>query len=306
MQQPRPFWVKHLPFLYSPRLEMKTPQNGVTTKTEGRIQQGEISLSFSVVNPIVSKAIVLIIHGINDHRGRYALLQENLAEADFSSLAYDQRGFGTSGGKHADVARYQDYHDDLKAVLLFLRTEYPDAPVFILGHSLGGLISATYCIDNPGVVDGLVLSSPAFEVPSLPFHLELLGYLLYFLMPTVSIRYPSLHHKRSHDPAVVNSVLEDPLIIVQATPRFYIQFRKMNHYFQKNVEKIDLPTLILQAGDDAIVSPEGAKILFERLKYPKKKLVWYDGFYHEVFHEIARKKVVTDLIQWLEEMLPEN
>lgn len=273
---------------------------------EDAIQREGMTLSYAVTMPPVSKAVVLIVHGINDHKGRYVLLQEDLAEAGYTSFAFDQRGFGLSGGERADVVRYQDYHDDLSAILDLVRAECPNERIFLLGHSLGGLIVATFCIEHPGEVDSLVLSSPAFEVPSLPFHLEMLGVLLYFLMPSMSISYPSFRSKRSHDPAVGNAVAKDPLIVVKATPRFYMQFRKMNASFQKNVEQIDLPTLILQAGDDAIVSPEGAKVLYERLKNPKKKLIWYDGFYHEVFHEIARTKVVKDLIQWLHEMCAEK
>jgi len=285
---------------------MKHPADGVIASREASIQREDMMLAYAAMVPHVSKAVVLIVHGINDHKGRYALLQEDLAEAGYTSFAFDQRGFGLSGGKRADVVRYQDYHDDLSAILDLIRRECPNECIFLLGHSLGGLISATYCIEHPGVVEGLVLSSPAFEVPSLPFHLEVLGKLLYYLMPTVSIRYPSLHRKRSHDPAVVNAVAKDPLIVVKATPRFYMQYRSMKTYFQKHADQIDLPTLILQAGDDVIVSPEGAKVLFERLKNPKKKLLWYDGFYHEVFHEIARTKVVKDLIEWLDEMCAEN
>ncbi len=280
---------------------MEHAPEGVITAKEAFIQREGMTLSYAVMTPHVSKAVVLIVHGINDHKGRYTLLQEDLAEGGYTSFAFDQRGFGLSGGKRVDVARYQDYHDDLLAVLALIRAKCPDEQIFLLGHSLGGLISATFCIDHPGAVDALVLSSPAFDVPSLPFHLDLLGYLLYFLAPTVSIRYPSPRKKRSHDPAVVNAVAKDPLIVVKATPRFYIQFKKMKAYFQKHADQIDLPTLILQAGDDVIVSPEGAKTLYERLKNQKKKLLWYDGFYHEVFHEIARTKVVADLLKWLNE-----
>jgi alpha-beta hydrolase superfamily lysophospholipase len=149
---------------------MKHPPEGVITSKEGSIQREDIVLSYAIMMPHVSKALVLIVHGINDHKGRYVLLQEDLAEAGYSSVAFDQRGFGLSGGKRADVARYQDYHDDLSAILGLIRVECPNENIFLLGHSLGGLISATYCIDHPGAVAGLVLSSPAFEVPHLPFH----------------------------------------------------------------------------------------------------------------------------------------
>ncbi len=282
---------------------MKNTPDGVEQKT-GTIQQGDIQLSYTARTLAQSKALLLIVHGLNDHKGRYADLQEKLADAGYSSYAYDQRGFGLSGGKRADVAQYDDYHEDLKAVLSLMRHNCPEQSVILLGHSLGGLISATYCIKYPQSVDALVLSSPAYSVVTLPFRIELLGYLLYFFMPKLSIGYPSLAYKRSHDPDVINAVAADPLIIMEATPRFYIQFRKMNKFLQDQAGHIDVPILILQAGDDEIVHPEGAKVLYERLKNPEKKLIWYEGFYHEVFHEIERDKVIADLIEWLDDLCP--
>ncbi|MFQ5587865.1 MAG: alpha/beta hydrolase, partial [Nitrospiria bacterium] len=252
------------------------------TRKDGTIQRGEIALSYASVIPASPKAALLIVHGINDHKGRYAELQDELAAAGFASLAYDQRGFGRSGGKRGDVVDYVDYHTDLGVGLRLLRETCPKRPVFLLGHSLGGLVAATYCIKNPDAVDALVLSSPAYQVPPLPFRMEFLGYVLNFLMPETAIGYPSRHHWRSHDPAVVKAVAEDPLIVIKATPRFYIQFRKMNRFLQEHADEIDMPTLILQAGDDKIVSGEGVRVLFERLKNPQKKLLWYEGFYHEV------------------------
>ncbi len=170
----------------------------------------------------------------------------------------------------------------------------------LIGHSLGGAIAATFCIDYPDAVDALVLSSPAFDVPPLPLPLEALAKLLKLLMPTALIRYPDIREKRSRDPSVDLAVRSDPLIVKKATPRFYIEFRKMNQHFRKNVEQIILPTLILQGGADEIVRPEGAQDLYDRLTHPQKKLITYKGYYHEVFNEIGREKVVSDLVAWLD------
>jgi len=285
---------------------MEYLSDDVMTRRDATIQGDEITLAYTLLAPHTSSGVVLIVHGINDHKGRYVLLQEDLAEAGYTSFALDLRGFGLSGGKRTDVAQYQDYHHDIAAILEVIHKEYPDESVFLLGHSLGGLISTTFCIDHPGCVDALVLSSPAFEVRSLPFYFEILASLFYFLMPTVAVSYPSLQNKRSHDPAIANAVAKDPLIVAKATPRFYQQFKKMKAYCQQHAEEIDLPTLIMQAGDDLTVCPEGAQAIHERLENPKKKLICYKGYYHEVFHEMARTKVVVDLIHWLDEMSSEQ
>jgi len=272
----------------------------------GLLDRGAISLSYTALIPRASKASLVIVHGINDHRGRYLSLQEELAWAGFANISYDQRGFGNSGGKRCDIARYQDFHYDLKAVLAFARKEDPNHPIFIIAHSLGGAVAATFCMDFPNEADGLVLSAPAYDVPPLPLYLECLAHLLNLLLPSLSLSYPSPCGTRSHDPTVDRAVQEDPLIASRGTPRFYIQFRKMNHHFRKHADKIALPTLILQGGADPTVRPEGAKTLFGRLNHPQKKLVWYEDFYHEVFHEVGREKVLDDMLAWLEKVIGEG
>lgn len=246
---------------------------------------------------------MVIVHGITEHKGRYLQLQEDLAKAAYCTYSYDQRGFGLSGGARTDIADYRHYLYDLKAVIAEVRAAaLPDRKVVLLGHSLGGAVAATFCIDYPDAVDALVLSSPAYDVPTLAFPLEQLAALLKFVIPTVVMPYPSTRGKRSRDPSVDLAVSSDPLIVNKATPRFYVEFRKMNRCFRENAEQIILPTLILQGGQDKIVRPEGAQDLFACLTHPKKELITYEDYYHEVFNEIGREKVVADLVSWLDEL----
>ncbi|MFQ5596449.1 MAG: alpha/beta hydrolase [Nitrospiria bacterium] len=267
------------------------------------IQRGKVALAYTLIHPVPSKAAAIILHGLNDHKGRYRHLQEGLARAGYSSLAYDQRGFGLSDGKRADVADYREFFEDLSAIVKLLRKEHPHIQVVLIGHSLGGAIAAAYCIDHPNETDGLVLSSPAYDVPMLPFPLEPLAHLLYKCMPGAAFPYPNPDGKRSRDPAIDIAVAKDPLIAVKGTPRFYVEFRKMNRYLQEHAQAITLPTLILQGGADSIVRAEGARALFRRLGHPKNHLHWYEGFYHEVFHEIGHEGVIADLVGWLETAL---
>jgi len=246
---------------------------------------------------------LVIVHGISEHKGRYLQLQEDLAKSDYCSYSYDQRGFGLSGGARTDVADYRHYLEDLKAVIATARAAMPGGKVVLVGHSLGGAVAATFCIDYPDAADALILSSPAYDVPSLPLPLEIIARLLKLLMPTASIRYPSIRNKRSRDPSVDLSVAADRLIANKATPRFYAEFLKMNHYFREKAEQIILPTLILQGGSDEIVRPTGAQDLYRRLNHPKKKIINYENYYHEVFNEIGREQVLGDLVTWLDAVL---
>ena len=254
----------------------------------GTILRDGITLTFSAVLPDPIQMVLVIVHGLSEHRGRYQRLQLDLGKKGFASYAYDQRGFGESEGSRTHMERYTDMLLDLKRVLEFVREAHPDRKVAILGHSFGGAVSATFCIDYPNAADGLVLSAPAYDVPALPFRLRFIGSLLNRLLPSRPVRYPSVPEWLSHDPAVGVAFQNDPLVQRAGTPRFYVEFGKMNDYLHQHGGKITLPTLILQGSQDRIVIPSGARALFERIGSEKKKIFWYDGFYHEVFNEVGR------------------
>ncbi|MFQ5780455.1 MAG: alpha/beta hydrolase [Nitrospiria bacterium] len=277
---------------------MKDPSRRLANES-GFIERGGLSLSYLAVLPDKPRAILIIVHGISEHKGRYLRLQNDLASEGFANYSYDQRGFGLSGGRRTHVERYRDYLHDLKEVTAFVRQRHPDQKVFLIGHSLGGMITAAFCIDFSYAVEGLVLSAPAYDVPLLPWFLEAFAEALSRIIPTCSIRYPSLRGKRSHDPEVDIAWENDPLIQSKATPRFYVEFRKMNRYLHQYAGKIVTPTLILQGRKDGIVRPEGAQTLFDHLQISQKRLIWYEGLYHEIFNEIGRERVISDLVNWL-------
>lgn len=267
----------------------------------GTIRRDGTTLSFSAVLPDPIRMVLVIVHGLSEHRGRYRRLQLDLGKEGFASYAYDQRGFGESDGSRTHMERYTDMLLDLKRVVEFVREAHPGRKVVILGHSFGGAVSATFCIDYPNAADGLVLSAPAYDVPALPFRLRFIGVLLNQLLPSRPVRYPSVPEWLSHDPEIGLAFKNDPLVQRAGTPRFYVEFGKMNEYLHQHAPKITLPTLLLQGSQDRIVFPSGARALFERIGAAKKKILWYDGFYHEVFNEIGREQVIADVVDWLKE-----
>lgn len=279
---------------------MKGDPTDRIVEKNGVISRNETELSYCAVLPESPKALLVIVHGLSEHKGRYRALQNDLAHAGFGSYAYDQRGFGRSNGARTYVERYPDFFLDMKEVVGFVRAAHPGLKVVILAHSFGGAVAASFCIDYPHEADGLVLSAPAYDVPSLPFRLHLLGYLLNPFFPARPFRYDSDAQKLSHDPQVGIAFKSDPLVQQAGTPRFYIEFRKMNDRLHRMAGRIVIPTLILQGSEDRIVIPEGARRLLDQIGSAEKKLIWYDRFYHEVFNEVGRERVVADLIAWLE------
>ncbi|MBI3805716.1 MAG: lysophospholipase [Nitrospirae bacterium] len=271
-------------------------------RISGTIPSAGLALSYSALLPEFFQTVLIIVHGLSEHRGRYQLLQLDLARAGIASYAYDQRGFGESDGSRTHVERYTDFIDDLHRVVAFVRKGHPGQKIVLLGHSFGGAVAATFCIDHPNEAEALVLSAPAYDVPLLPFRLHLLGYLFNRIFPSRPLRYPSNPGWLSRDPAVGLAFQNDPLVQRAGTPRFYVEFRRMNVSLHQSAGRIALPTLILQGSADRIVFPSGARALLARIGSEKKRLNWYEGFYHEVFNEVGRERVVDDLLHWLKEI----
>ncbi|MBI3358384.1 MAG: lysophospholipase [Nitrospirae bacterium] len=267
------------------------------------LQLADVTLSYSLVAPENPRAVLIIVHGLSEHGGRYFKLQRELAEVDFAVFAYDQRGFGKSTGRRTDVAHYTDFLDDLKAMIVVARNTHPKIPLFLIGHSLGGLVVSAFCIHFPNGVDGIILSAPAYEFFPLPWIIHFMGVVLNFVCPTIHIRYPSNPEKLSHDPEMTTAFRADPLIQSSGTPRFYYALRKMNDMVKRRADQIALPVLILQGTGDTIVVPEGAQRLYDKIKSEKKRLIFYDRFYHEPFNEMGRERVVADLFSWLNDLL---
>jgi alpha-beta hydrolase superfamily lysophospholipase len=273
----------------------------------GSLPRGEVTLFYTAVAPsppLISRATLVIVHGLSEHGGRYHKLQGELAQKGFSSWAYDQRGFGKSTGRRTYVTDYHELLDDLQAVIDAVRTTLPPAePLLLIGHSLGGAVVATFCINAPRAVDGIVLSAPAYEIVPFPATIHYLGILANLFLPTISIRYPGGGDNLSHDPEVKQSFHRDPLVQSAGTPRFYHQFRKMNGYLRCEAHRITVPTLILQGTADTTVVPEGARRLHQKISAENKQIIFYDQFYHEPFNEIGRDRVISNMVGWIDDLL---
>ena len=267
------------------------------------LKLADVTLSYNRVVPENPRAVLIIVHGLSEHGGRYLKLQKEFGAEGFASWAYDQRGFGKSTGDRTYVADYHDFLNDLKHVIAMAKQAYPALPVIIIGHSLGGLVAATFCAKHPTEANGLILSAPAYDVVPLPGMLRLLAMGLNRLCPKRLIRYPSTGKNLSHDPEIVHAFRTDPLVQSAGTPRFYHEFFKMNRYLHDHANQITVPTLILQGTDDTTVFPEGAQRLYDAIASEKKRLTFYDGFYHEPFNEIGRERVLTDMFDWIKPLV---
>ncbi|NOY76733.1 MAG: alpha/beta hydrolase [Calditrichaeota bacterium] len=249
------------------------------------------------------KAQILLIHGLGEHVLRYGDVAEGLTSGGFSLLGFDLPGHGQSAGKRGHILRFGDFISEVKDFRQFLETRDLH-PVFVMGHSLGGLIAFHYGLTHPPGFKGFVLSSPGLKVRmKVPAWKIVLGKVFSSLFPAFTQDSELPPESISTQPEEVEKYRNDPLVHSKITARFYVEMtRAMEEVFRKAGE-FTFPVLIIQGEEDPLVDPEGAKMLFKTIGSSDKDLRLYPGSYHEVFHDRAREQAFRDVSGWLEKHL---
>jgi alpha-beta hydrolase superfamily lysophospholipase len=248
-----------------------------------------------------AKGLAAIVHGFAEHSGRYKHVVDFLCEAGWSVATFDCRGHGQSGGRRAHVDHFQDYLDDTRAFLQEVKKAgFQGLPV-LLGHSQGGLIAARFVPMLPDSVAGLVLSSPfiglAMKVPAFK---ALAGKAVSKIFPTLAMKTGLDPAVLSHDRDVVEKYAADPLVSNIATARWFTEIQQAHQDALRQAGGIRCPLLMLLAGDDRVTSTPASRNLFEAAGSADKILKEYPDYYHEVFNEVGRDRVLADLRSWLE------
>ncbi|HUT54483.1 MAG TPA: lysophospholipase [bacterium] len=250
------------------------------------------------------RAVCMICHGLGEHSGRYAEVAADLAQKGLASFALDHRGHGRSGGKRGHVLAFSEFLDDLDSFRRLVEARAAGKPVFLIGHSMGGLIAARYAEQSGAGLRGLVLSSAALRVDvDAPAIKLAAGRFFSKYLPGLTMGNGLDPQMISHDKKVVDAYIADPLVHDRVSARWFTEFTAAIEAVQKEAGKITIPVLCMQSGDDKLVAPRGAPEFFERLTVKDKKLQVWDGFYHEMFNEVERAKPAALMLEWIEEHL---
>jgi alpha-beta hydrolase superfamily lysophospholipase len=258
-------------------------------------------LFFQAWAPEAPRATVVIAHGYAEHSARYEHVGRALAERGYAAYAYDQQGHGRSAGVRAHVARFGDFVDDLATFVQLVRERQPGGPLFLLGHSLGGLVAALYAIDRQRDLAGLVLSAPFFaSADRAPAALLAVAPLVSAIAPTLAMA-PFDSSGISRDPAVVRAYTSDPLVYTgRVRARFGHEFLTAAASVLPRASQLALPLLVMQGDADRIASVAAAEAIFRAAASPDKRIRHYPGLYHEIFNEPERDQVTADLLAWLD------
>ena len=246
-----------------------------------------------------ARATILLIHGFGEHTGRYDFAGEWLAARGWAVRGFDLRGHGLSDGPRATVPTYREYLDDLRACLPAVRAAAGGTPIYLLGHSMGGCVTALWlAVDRPPVagtmLSGAVLPRDGWRSPLFRF-VKALGARIPGL-PLAALDAADV----SRDSEIVRRYDADPLVYrgrlraghVAATLRSVERI-------ERDAARIDVPLLIMHGEQDALASPEGSRWLYEHVSSTDRTLKIYDGLYHEILNEPEREQVLADMDAWL-------
>jgi len=245
------------------------------------------------------RAVVILIHGLGEHAGRYEQLADRLNDWGFAVRGYDQYGHGESGGARGGLPTETRLLDDLVDIVDSTRARMePETPLILLGHSLGGLVAARFVALALRPVDGLVLSSPALDLG-----LGLVQKLLLAVLPKIA---PNLRLGNgldpaliSHDPAVVAAYRADQQVHDRISARLARFMADAGPATLALAPTWKVPTLLLYAGADKLVNPAGSRAFAAAAPKPMVSSRCFEGLYHEIFNEIEAEPVFAELEQWL-------
>jgi alpha-beta hydrolase superfamily lysophospholipase len=249
------------------------------------------------------RASLAVVHGRGEHSGRYGNVVDWFVPRGYAIYAFDQRGYGRSPGGRGYVNSFSEYRHDVAAFLDLVRTAEASRPLFLLGHSLGGLIVLDYALRDPSGLDGVIASGPSLGAAPVSPLLLLLSKVLSRLWPRLTLETGLEVAALSRDQAVVDAYVNDPLVHNLGTPRLSTEMAKTVDWVQAHAADLALPCLILHGGADRLCAPKDSQAFFDKVTSDDKERHEYEGSYHEIFNDLDKEVVFADMEAWLDDHL---
>jgi alpha-beta hydrolase superfamily lysophospholipase len=246
---------------------------------------------------------VVVVPGFNSHSGYYTGVAERLVACRLAVYVLDLRGRGRSEGERFYVERFDDYVSDVASTIDLARSHESTLPLFVLGHSAGGVVSCLYALQQQTALAGLICESFAFQLPAPDLALAVLKGLGH-IAPHLHV----LHLKNedfSRDPVVVAAMNADPLIAGETQPASTIAAMvRADERLAGEFSQITLPLLILHGTADKAAKSDGSQRFYDAAAASDKTLKLYEGHYHDLLNDIDRDVVLGDITNWIEARLP--
>jgi len=263
---------------------------------------------WKVENP---RAILIIVHGFGEHTDRYDHVARHFCQHGISCYAIDHRGHGRSAGPRWNVEDFDHFVADLHKFIGMVKEREGKNKYFMLGHSLGGEIALKYALVHPGDIDALFVSGPVLGQQGMPLALlrEVVPSIATLAKESPDMVTPGAEpidtKYLSHDEDNTKAYADDPLVCHEAMKvRFASEAGKNIIWLQDHAHELNVPCLFLQGSEDSLVDTDATVDFYNKVKEEDKKLIVYEGFYHEIFNEPesfqgGKKRVFGDVDEWL-------
>ena len=250
-----------------------------------------------------ARAVMILVHGFNAHGGYMVWPAEQFAANGFACYALDLRGRGESEGERFYVEELSDYLTDVDLLVDTARKDNPGLPVYVIGHSAGGVIATSYVYEHQDEIAGLICHSFAFDV-GLPHLVQLALEGIGKLLPHVHV-FSLNNADFSRDPAHVERMNNDPLIAKESQPAETARVLLLAaEALKEHMPNFRVPVLIIHGTEDKATRPEGSQYFYDHAGSTDKTLKLYEGHYHDLLADLAREKVMGDILAWLSERVP--
>lgn len=271
--------------------------------TEGTFQgTGGVELFYrrAIPSDVPAKGIVIAVHGHGDHSGGLVNMSEALVQGGYIVYSADSRGHGRSPGIRGFIRNWNEYQRDLHLFRELVRSENPRLPLFIIGHSMGGVISANYVLDHASGISGLVLVAPAISYEMTTFEKWLIK-LLGKLRPQLTIQKSGTVEGLSQDPDMIARLQSDPLRHSTVTPGLGLGLSQAIPRLMKQAHSITLPLLLQYGREDKLTPPEKLEQFLQLVGSQNKTSYAYETMRHRPFDDLGRDRFLSDLVGWLDQ-----
>jgi acylglycerol lipase len=241
---------------------------------------------------------MLLVHGLAEHSGRWDHVARFFVDLGYAVTGFDLRGNGKSGGAKAHVDDFSDFLDDIEGIVRseMVRT---DLPWVLYGHSLGGLISTCYIVEDRPHPDAAVLSAPALAA-EIPLTTRLAAEVLGRVVPKLALPNPVDLDHLSRDEAVGEAYDADPLVYQKGTAGLALESFAAQARVLEQLEQIDTPSLVIHGAEDTLVPPSASAPL-ATVDCVDRKV--YPGLRHELHNEPEQTQVLSEVAAWLDSTL---
>ena len=250
-----------------------------------------------------ARGVVAIVPGFNSHGGYYTWVAQQFTAAGLAAYIVDLRGRGTSDGERFFVDNIADYVSDVHDMVKLAKSRERGLPLFLLGHSAGGVVSCIYTLEHQEELSGFVCEDFAFKIPAPEVALSVFKGLSH-VAPHAHL-FKLKNEDFSRDPAAVKMMDEDPLIAGESQPlQTLAEMVRADERLEREFPLITLPVLILHGTLDKITKPSGSQFFYDNAGSTDKTLKLYEGHFHDLLNDTGKEQVMADIQSWIDARIP--